>query len=94
METVTNLKVVDVIINTALELAFGDGISSHVLSYKGFQHPFLGKQTKSQTKNKLLLQIDADHAIAQARFTREAESMVTQNLRCQATHLMCQWQAM
>ena len=78
VDPVTSLQAVDEVVDIVLESALGDGGSTHQNPHKGFQRQAPPTGARHRAKSKELLQIEAERATARARFTAEAEAMVTQ----------------
>ena len=78
IEHVTNFDAVDAVVDNVLEDALGEGSSGEQVPQKGFHRVPPATGSKNRTKSKELLQIEQERATARARFTAEAESMVTE----------------
>lgn len=63
IEFVTNMQVVDVVVDTVLESTLGEGLSSPYLPQKRFQQIVYARQSKARGNSKELLQIKAKHEI-------------------------------
>lgn len=78
IDPITNLNVVDDIIDTIVESALRNGVSSHLLPQKGFQRPAIGSQSKARAKKKIHPNRGRMRNRPCIFFTSEVEAMVTQ----------------